>query len=127
MRRRRRFFCAVALLAAASMLAAACGDDDDGGGVDDAAPEPTEELAGEPIVISVISSNRAPEIYDGANAAADAINAAGGVKDPSGGAARPVQILQCDADPVADPNAPTNCAREAIAAGAIAAAGKLSS
>jgi branched-chain amino acid transport system substrate-binding protein len=92
----------------------------------DSAAEPT----GEPIVLSVIAQASGPvaqpEIYDGAEAAAAAINAAGGVTSTDGSAA-PIEILACDGASSTDPNAPLNCAREAVEAGAVASVAKYSS
>jgi ABC-type branched-subunit amino acid transport system substrate-binding protein len=96
--------------------------------------EPTaEETAapmGEPLVLSVIAQGSGPvaqpEIYDGADAAAAAINAAGGVTLPDGSVS-PIEILACDGASSTDPNAPLNCAREAVEAGALATVTKYSS
>jgi len=49
-----------------------------------------------------------PEVVDGANAAAKAINAAGGVKG------HPIQIDACDGKTATDPNPSVQCVRDAV-------------
>jgi hypothetical protein len=94
---------------------------------EEAAPAPT----GDPIVLSVIGQGSGaiaqPEVYSGAEAAVAAINAAGGVTVPGQDTASPLQTLSCDGASTIDPNAPLQCARDAVEAGAVASVGKYSS
>ena len=99
----------------------------------EAAEAPDDSVAaptGDPIVLSVIAQASGPvaqpEIYDGAEAAVAAINEAGGVAAADGTSA-PLEILSCDGASSTDPNAPLNCAREAVEAGAVASIAKYSS
>jgi branched-chain amino acid transport system substrate-binding protein len=69
------------------------------------------------IVYESTGPSASPEIYGGAIAAADAINAGGGI----GG--RPVQIIRCDTK--ADPNVATECGRKALSEGVVAMVGNL--
>jgi ABC-type branched-subunit amino acid transport system substrate-binding protein len=86
-----------------------------------AAPRPT----GKPIVLFTVA---APSGYAGValgmKAAAQAINARGGVKDPSGGPNRPITIVDCDDS--AGSNAAAACGREAVSDHALAVVGSQS-
>lgn len=81
---------------------------------------------GSPILISVLDQEtgpvEAPQVVGAAQAAADDINAAGGVKSGSGGAARPIKILACDSDAFTNTSAVENCARAAVSSGAVLSA-----
>jgi ABC-type branched-subunit amino acid transport system substrate-binding protein len=115
----------VAVLAVAALAVTACGDDDDG----EAAPTTTSatEVAGEPILVSLMGSlSQQPEVFDAAEAAASAINDAGGIPDPDGGEARPIEFVRCDEATVhVSPNNPLDCARKAIEADVVADVGLL--
>jgi ABC-type branched-subunit amino acid transport system substrate-binding protein len=69
------------------------------------------------IVYESVGPSSSPEISEGAIAAADAINAGGGIKG------RPVQIIRCDTK--ADPNVATECGRKAVSEGVVAMVGNL--
>lgn len=102
------------------MFATGCGsdDNDDTAGSDEgasgttAAPETTvAPPGGPPIRVMVYTALSGvptpfPEAVAGAKAAAEAINASGGVGD------RPIEIVECDIG--ADPNGPVQCARRAV-------------
>ena len=131
---------AVALAVALTLVAAACGDDSGssanttvGGGAattgaaaattaagaaTTAAAETTTTVAltGPPIKVMVMYEGSGavvtPEVTDGAKAAADAINAAGGV-DGS-----PIALETCDMKN--DPNAATACGNQAVSDGVVA-------
>lgn len=119
---RRRPSLAIAASLASITVLAACG----GGG--DEASASAAELEGEPIVLSVISAGEGPtyqpELFSAAEAAAEAVNRAGGIEDPDGGEARPLQILACEASTAQNVNAAVACAREAVDAEVIAAVSK---
>jgi ABC-type branched-subunit amino acid transport system substrate-binding protein len=95
------------------------------------AEEPAPAPTGDPIVLSVIGQGSGPiaqpEVYTGAEVAVAAINAAGGVTVPGQDVASPLEVLSCDGASTIDPNAPLQCARDAVEAGAVASVGKYSS
>lgn len=112
-------------LAALLLVAGACGDDDDATATtsqdDDATTDEGTAPApmGDPIRLMHIVDLTAPpgvqrwgDNAAGAEAAVTAINAAGGVPDPSGGPNRPIEMLECDA--AGDPNTAADCARRAV-------------
>jgi ABC-type branched-subunit amino acid transport system substrate-binding protein len=107
---------------------AACSDDDSGSGPDD--PSQTgEALTGAAVKLSVMAPESGivaqPEIFDGALTAVAAINDAGGIADPDGGDARPLEIVECRMEgTTTDPQAPLKCAEDAIEAGVVADVGK---
>lgn len=117
-----------ALLIAPALLFAACGDDDSesaattgagttGGAATTAGADTTAAAAsGEPVNVMVMGSFTGPFdtsfAFDTAEAAAQAINDAGGVQG------RPLTILTCDDK--FDPNATLDCARQAADADAVA-------
>lgn len=117
-----------ALLIAPALLFAACGDDDSesaattgagttGGAATTAGAGTTAAAAsGEPVNVMVMGSFTGPFdtsfAFDTAEAAAQAINDAGGVQG------RPLTILTCDDK--FDPNATLDCARQAADADAVA-------
>ena len=130
---------ALALALTLTFVAAACGDDSgssanttSGGGAattgaaaaTTAAPETTTtvELTGPPIKLMVMFEGTGavatPEVVEGATAAADAINAAGGV-DGS-----PIVLENCDLKN--DPNAATACGNQAVSDGVVAVVGPVS-
>ena len=90
--------------------------------------EPSPE--GEPIrfvVATAVSGVVAqPEIFDAADAAVAAINADGGIPDPAGGPARPLEVVRCEAGAGGndDPDAALNCAQDTIDQGVIAVVGR---
>jgi ABC-type branched-subunit amino acid transport system substrate-binding protein len=114
----------------AGLLAApACGSDDDGG--DDAASttseasqttETTVALTGDPVKIMVMfegtGSVATPEVPEGAIAAAEAINASGGI-DGS-----PIEVTKCDLSN--DPNTARECGQQAVDDGMVAVVGPVS-
>ena len=124
--------------AAVGLLAlTACSDDDEGG--DDAtattaadgdttttaAEEETTttvELTGEPVRIMVLYEGSGavatPEVPEGATAAAEAINAAGGI-DGS-----PIELIECDL--ANDPNTARECGQQAVDEGVVAAVSPVS-
>ena len=86
-------------------------------------------LAGLPIKLMVITSLTGqitvrPEAGVGAQAAAAAINAAGGVRDPQGGPPRPLEVMVCDDR--TNPNNAIDCAHQAVEAGVVAVVGAFS-
>ncbi|MBL7500021.1 ABC transporter substrate-binding protein [Frankia sp. CNm7] len=95
---------AAGLLAA---LVAACGGDSK-----DADPA-TNGLTGDPIVIEVITAltsvTPGTEAFEGAKAAAAAVNASGGING------RPLEVKVCDAQGTESPTAAVGCARELVA------------
>ncbi len=114
------------LLGVVALLATACSDDsdssDDGGG-DGGGPE----LTGEPIELMVISTLTLPpsavgeasaEAVTGAEAAAEAVNDAGGVNGS------PIEIVGCDEK--RDPNETARCGREAVERNVAAVVGAFS-
>lgn len=122
-----------------TFVAAACGDDSgssadttSGGGATTAAGAATTaaaaettttvELTGPPIKLMVFFEGTGAvataEVPDGAKAAADAINAAGGI----GGS--PIELEQCDLKN--DPNAARECGNKAVADGVVAVVGPVS-
>ena len=115
------------------LVLTACGDDDDdtatatteSGSDTTAAPEETTTtvaLTGEPVKIMVLFEGSGavatPEVPDGAIAAAEAINASGGI----GGS--PVEILQCDL--ANDPNTARECGQQAVDEAVVAVVGPVS-
>ncbi len=103
---------------AAMMLAGVCVS-----GPASAAAKPT----GKPIVLFTVADptpSGFPGVPVGMNAAAKAINAAGGVKDPSGGPNRPIEVVDCDDS--AGSNAAAACGREAVSDHALAVVGSQS-
>ncbi|TDC57429.1 ABC transporter substrate-binding protein [Actinomadura sp. KC345] len=117
----RRFLSVAAVAALAAAGVTACSDS----GSD---AEYGKDLPGEPIRLSVIASGPGPiyqpELLKAARAAANAVNDAGGVKPSGGGDARPIELVDCEASTVTDPNAAVKCAREAIDKKAVASVGK---
>lgn len=118
-----------------ALAVAACGSDDDDGEAasnDMGESEPSgeqasTELTGDPVLVSLMGSeSQQPEIFDAAEAAAAAINDAGGIPDPAGGEARPLEFVRCDEATIHEsPNNPLDCARQAIDAGVVADVGLL--
>src|ERR1700735_4534161 len=85
-----------------------------------AATKPT----GKPIVLFTVADptpSGYPGVPLGMNAAAKAINAAGGVKDPSGGPNRPIKVVDCNDS--AGANASAACGRQAVSDKALAGGG----
>lgn len=112
------------VLSALALVATACADDSDsadgGDGDGDAAPE----LTGDPIELMVISTVTVPanavgegsaEAVTGAEAAAKAVNDAGGVNGS------PIEIIGCDEQQ--NPNETARCGREAVEQGVTAVVG----
>ena len=130
----------VGTAAIAAVAITGCGGDDNGD--DDAAPttgagggsETTAasapELEGEPIrfvVATAVSGVVAqPEIFDAADAAVATINADGGIPDPAGGPARPLEVVRCEAGAGGnvDPDVALRCAQDTIAQGVVAVVGR---
>ena len=67
-----------------------------------------------------------PEVFDGADAAVAAVNAAGGIPDPAGGPNRPLEVVRCEAGAggSVSPDVALECARDTIDEGIIAVVGK---
>lgn len=108
------------------LVAAGCASSDDstGGSGDDTdvTPAPTAPLPpGEPIRLMVNFTSEGvdanPQIVEGAEAAARAVNNAGGIQD------RPIEIVPCDNRN--DPNLAAECGRQAVDEGALASVGDL--
>ncbi|WP_154675213.1 ABC transporter substrate-binding protein [Parafrankia elaeagni] len=102
---------ALAAMAAAGLLSAAlvaCGDDGDDGGTTNAAG-----LTGAPITVQVFTSLNSvtphTESYEGAQAAAAAVNASGGING------RPLEVEVCDAGETDTPAKAIACARDLVA------------
>jgi branched-chain amino acid transport system substrate-binding protein len=111
----------VALAAALAVLAAACSDDS-GDGSGGATDEPAAELTGEPIKLITIGAytafgNDYTQIPEAAQAAADAINADGGVNGS------PIEIIVCDYEVA---NRASDCGRQAVDEGVMATVGAFS-
>jgi Periplasmic binding protein len=122
---RRRFTTLMAGLLPLALVITACGDDDDS---DDSSTETTQateeapELTGEPIrvmqiaqVTDPVTGVPTPESVDGAEAAAESINAAGGINGS------PIEVLSCDNKN--DANESGACARQGVEAGVVAMVG----
>jgi|CXWK01.1.fsa_nt_gi ABC-type branched-subunit amino acid transport system substrate-binding protein len=144
---RSRLGRSAAMLVALTFVAASCGDDEDEAGstTTAAAEESTTAAAaeestttaaaeesttttvapptGEPIRLMTIfeagGAGATPEISDGVQAAAEAINRNGGINN------RPIEIIECDAGN--DPNTAAECGRQAVAEGVVAVVGALTS
>ncbi|KAA0233011.1 MAG: hypothetical protein EDR02_15230 [Actinobacteria bacterium] len=124
MKVRRSTLRLVAALVALSSVASACSDD---GGDDDGEDEgatttaSVPELTGDPVKLMVIAEIEAgvanPEIPEGAEAAAQALNRDGGF---NGG---PYEIIVCDTQN--DPNTAAECGRQAVEEGVVAVVGAL--
>lgn len=121
------------------MAVVASGCSDDGGdettpttsGGSDTTEAPDVSLPeGEPIRFAVATAVSGvvaqPEIFEAADAAVAAINAAGGITDPAGGPARPLEVVRCEAGAGGnvDPDAALQCANDTIDAGVIAVVGR---
>jgi branched-chain amino acid transport system substrate-binding protein len=109
----------VALAASLALLVAAC---DDGGGGGSGSDDPGADLDGEPIKLITIGgftafSNDFTQIPEAAQAAADAINADGGVDG------RPVEIIVCD---YPDESQAADCGRQAVDENVVATVGSFS-
>jgi hypothetical protein len=82
----------------------------------------TSAPTGKPIILFTDAATQYnPGVGAGAKAAAKAINAAGGVKDPSGGPNRPISIVVCD--DTSGSNATAACGQEAVSDHALAVVG----
>ncbi len=105
---------------------------DDESADDTSAPSPPDapEFEGEPIRFVVATAVAGvvaqPEIFDAADAAVAAINADGGIEDPAGGPARPLEVVRCEAGAGGneDPDAALNCARDTIDQDVVAVVGR---
>ena len=128
-RRVQRWWVVLALLVATAL---ACRDDSGGrseatGG---SAPPPVPELEGEPIKFVVTTAVAGvvaqPEIFDAADAAVASINTDGGIPDPAGGPARPLEVVRCEAGAGGneDQDAALHCAQDTIDQGVIAVVGR---
>lgn len=108
------------LASVVALAATACGDDSDSSSEGDNAPE----LTGPPIELLVITTvevppsavgEGSPEAVTGAEAAAKAVNDAGGVNGS------PIEIISCDEKQ--DPNETAACGRQAVDRGVTAVVG----
>lgn len=128
----RRFVVLAAVLLLLAMAVGCSGDDESGGSGDTggSAPPSVPELEGEPIrfvVTTAVSGVVAqPEIFDAADAAVAQINSDGGIPDPAGGPARPLEVVRCEAGAGGneDPDQALNCARDTIDQDVIAVVGR---
>ena len=120
----------VALLLGAAV---GCSDDSGSGGSDASGgsePPTVPELPGEPIkfvaATAVAGVVAQPEIFEAADAAVAAINTAGGIPDPAGGPARPLEVVRCEAGAGGneDPDAALHCAQDTIDQDVIAVVGR---
>jgi ABC-type branched-subunit amino acid transport system substrate-binding protein len=125
--RNRRWTTSGAVLLVGALSLAACGGSSDGGS--DAATSGGPD--GTPIKLSVMATatgiTGAPQVFDGAQAAVKALNAAGGVKDAAGGKAHPLELVECRVEGSASTSTPQvalKCATDAIKAGVVADVGK---
>jgi ABC-type branched-subunit amino acid transport system substrate-binding protein len=129
----------IVLFGVLALVATACSSDGGGsgaGGADDGGEDAestvpsVSELDGEPIPFVVATAVAGvvaqPEIFDAADAAVAAINTAGGIADPEGGPARPLEVIRCEAGAGGneDPDAALNCARDTIDQGVVAVVGR---
>jgi ABC-type branched-subunit amino acid transport system substrate-binding protein len=122
----------VAIALPVLIVVAACGSSSSGKSAGGGAAAPVVKgPSGSPINLSVIATANgitgAPEVFDGAMSAINAINAAGGIKDAHGGAAHPLRAVECRVDSTASTNSPQvalKCATEAIKKGVVADVGK---
>jgi ABC-type branched-subunit amino acid transport system substrate-binding protein len=130
--RRRGFRAKAGLMVVALLLLAACGSDkkSTSGGASGASSAPSGP-SGTPIKLSVMATatgiTGAPQVFDGVKAAVAAVNAAGGIKDPKGGAAHPLEVIECRVEGSVSTTLPQfalDCATKAINAGALADVGK---
>jgi hypothetical protein len=122
---RRRSTIAAAVAAATCLLLVACGSDSKTATASSSssasgAPQPS----GPPVKVLLIRDGEGtpvniPQISDGAKAAQNAINKAGGVKG------RPLQVDECNSK--LDPNAAADCARQGTTGGYAAIVGTLTS
>lgn len=115
----RRWILVLACGGAAAAGIAACGGDDDASTSSSGGGGAAKEASGEPIKIMTIGpltgTTQLPGLEDGAQAAAKAINDAGGVNG------RPIEIIACDDR--YDPNRTQACARQAVSEGVVAVTG----
>jgi ABC-type branched-subunit amino acid transport system substrate-binding protein len=121
----------ITLCVPALLLGGACGSDGDSSSSGTTPASTNPKPKGAPIKIAVMAPvdgvAAQPEILGGAQAAAAAINDAGGVKDPAGGENRPIELVECRIKASDDPEAvPRQCAKDAIADGVVALASKYS-
>jgi ABC-type branched-subunit amino acid transport system substrate-binding protein len=122
----------VAVLLVLALAATACGSSSKKSSSSSGSTETTAAAAkptGTPIKLGVITSLTGPSVHFtevpvGAQAGADAINAAGGVKDPAGGAAHPIEIVACD--DAFDPNTAAACGRKMVSEKVLALIGNVS-
>jgi ABC-type branched-subunit amino acid transport system substrate-binding protein len=122
-----------AVAALTVLVAVSCSSDGGGSGsasedAESTTPPTTEapEFDGEPIpfVVPAASSGvvAQPEIFDAAEAAAEAVNAAGGIEDPEGGPARPLEVIRCEGNE--DPDTALQCAQDTIPQDPVAVVGR---
>lgn len=119
----------LALLAGAAV---GCSDDGGGGSEETGGSEPptVPELEGEPIKFVVATAVAGvvaqPEIFDAADAAVATINTDGGIPDPAGGPARPLEVVRCEAGAGGneDQDAALHCAQDTIDQGIVAVVGR---
>lgn len=111
----RSFKRALAILGVVALVATGCSDDSDSSSDDGDDGGDAPELTGEPIRLMVITTVELPpgatglpsdESVTGAEAAAEAINDAGGVNGS------PIEIIGCDERQ--DPNLTAECGRQAV-------------
>jgi branched-chain amino acid transport system substrate-binding protein len=118
-----------------AMFATGCSDDGGDGGSSNDPGTPTTaadapDLEGEPIKFAVATAVEGvvaqPEIFDAADAAVAAVNADGGVPDPDGGPARPLEVVRCEAGAGGnvDADVALKCANDTIADGVVAVVGR---
>ena len=132
MRRTKGWFAALGVLA---LVVAGCSSD--GGGSGDSGEDAEQgttttapEFEGEPIrfVVPAVSEGIVgqPEIFEAALAAAEAVNVDGGIPDPEGGPARPLEMIPCEAGAGGseDPDAALNCAQDTIPQEPVAVVGR---
>lgn len=117
----KRFNLAASALLAGVLVLAGCGSDD-GGGDDKVAAPDLPELTGTTVKVGVIGpfdtiafGNPQPEIRSAAQAAADAINKRGGIKDGK------LEVVACDDG--YDPNKSAECGRKMVEEGVVAVVG----
>jgi ABC-type branched-subunit amino acid transport system substrate-binding protein len=126
----KRVFGVAVVSVAVAVVVAACGSStsstsSSGGSTASASGSHVTAPTGAPIKLGVITpltdlGPQFPEIGPAAEAAAKAINDAGGVKDPAGGPNRPISIVVCDD---ASPAANAACGRQMVSDHVIAMVG----
>jgi ABC-type branched-subunit amino acid transport system substrate-binding protein len=129
---RRRMYRWLVVLALLAGAAVGCSDDSGGGSEASggSTPPTVPELDGEPIKFVVATAVAGvvaqPEIFDAVDAAVATINTDGGIPDPAGGPARPLEVVRCEAGAGGneDQDAALHCAQDTIDQDIVAVVGR---